>query len=146
MDAFDDLHRETPGCGVVHQAHKDLRCGGLTDWLERWGAFTACHIWQADLWFTTLETFTAHLQSPSLTYKHHNWLSHSLVGNALICETFIVISNTIQWRNPLGLLHLLSGFVDHNAQPCIDIWSSVHFSIFQIDFNWFLIIKVQWNF
>lgn len=31
MDAFDDLHRETSCCGVVHQAHEDLWCGRLTD-------------------------------------------------------------------------------------------------------------------
>lgn len=55
MDAFDDLHRETSCCGVVHQAHEDLWGGSLADWLEWWGAFTACHIWEADLRFTTLK-------------------------------------------------------------------------------------------
>lgn len=31
VDAFDDFHRETSCCGVVNQAHEDLRCGSLTD-------------------------------------------------------------------------------------------------------------------
>lgn len=57
MDAFDDLHRQTSCGGVVHQADKDLWCGCLTDWLEWWGAFTACHIWEADLGFTALKMF-----------------------------------------------------------------------------------------
>lgn len=58
MDAFDDLHGEAPCRGVVHQAHEDLRCGGLTDRLERRGAFAARHIREADLRLTSLKTQT----------------------------------------------------------------------------------------
>lgn len=58
MDAFDDLHRQTSCCRIVYQPHKNLWCGSLTDGLEWWGAFTACHIWEADLGFTSLKVFT----------------------------------------------------------------------------------------
>lgn len=44
MDALDDFHGETASRGVVDQAHEDLRHGGLTDGLERRGAFAASHI------------------------------------------------------------------------------------------------------
>lgn len=71
MDAFDDLHRQTSCGGVVHQADKDLWCGCLTDWLEWWGAFTACHIWEADLGFTALKCFT---QNCSLVFVVVQWM------------------------------------------------------------------------
>lgn len=43
MNAFDDLHRESSRCSVVHQADEDLWCGALTDRLEG-RALAACHI------------------------------------------------------------------------------------------------------
>lgn len=55
VDAFDDFHREASGGGVVHQAHKDLWRGSLADRLEWRGALAACHVWEANLGFTTLK-------------------------------------------------------------------------------------------
>lgn len=66
MNAFDDLHRESSRCGVVHQADEDLWCGALTDRLERRGAFAAGHIGQAALGFATLRAFQTQTEMCSL--------------------------------------------------------------------------------
>lgn len=66
MNAFDDLHRESSCCSVVHQADEDLWCGALTDRLERRGAFAAGHIGQTALGFTTLQAFQMQTEICSL--------------------------------------------------------------------------------
>lgn len=69
VDAFDDFHREASGGGVVHQAHKDLWRGSLTDRLEWRGALAACHVWEANLGLSALKVLAENC------WEFNNWSS-----------------------------------------------------------------------